>query len=95
MLTKSFPLLSVLLAALPTHATQFGESASSDQFRFWVDDGFNQMTAQFSTEPFNGINTFAKLPYENCFLNETTPASRYDIAILGAPHDTVVLPPPH
>ena len=35
---------------------------------------------------FNGLTTFANLPYSNCFREN---GSEYDIAILGAPFDTV------
>ena len=36
---------------------------------------------------FNGLTTFANLPYINCFVDEDIEA--YDIAILGSPFDTV------
>lgn len=36
-----------------------------------------------------GISTFANVPYVNCFIGEEAKRKRYDIAILGAPHDTV------
>ena len=35
---------------------------------------------------FNGLTTFANLPYSNCFRDN---GNEYDIAILGAPFDTV------
>jgi agmatinase len=38
---------------------------------------------------FFGLTTFANLPYVNCFKPDENEASRYDIAILGAPFDTV------
>jgi agmatinase len=41
-----------------------------------------------SGSQFSGLTTFANLPYVNCFIDG--PASeKYDIAILGAPFDTV------
>ena len=36
---------------------------------------------------FSGLMTFANLPYANCFTDSEVDA--YDIAILGAPFDTV------
>ena len=36
---------------------------------------------------YNGLTTFASLPYVNCFTEENI--GNYDIAILGAPFDTV------
>lgn len=38
---------------------------------------------------FFGLNTFANLPYVNCLKAEETEEAKYDIAILGAPFDTV------
>lgn len=38
---------------------------------------------------FNGLTTFARLPYANCFTDLDMDA--YDIAILGSPFDTVSL----
>ena len=35
---------------------------------------------------FNGLTTFANLPYSNCFKENS---EDYDIGILGAPFDTV------
>ncbi|KAG7102577.1 putative agmatinase 1 like protein [Verticillium longisporum] len=37
---------------------------------------------------YSGIRTFANLPYVNCFSNRDAKDHKYDIAILGAPHDT-------
>lgn len=38
---------------------------------------------------FFGLTTFANLPYVNCLNPDETEAGKYDIAILGAPFDTV------
>jgi len=38
---------------------------------------------------FFGLTTFANLPYVNCLKANETDGGRYDIAILGAPFDTV------
>ncbi|CAJ2500555.1 Uu.00g034080.m01.CDS01 [Anthostomella pinea] len=39
---------------------------------------------------FNGLTTFAHLPYVHCFSDEGAQGNKYDIAILGAPFDTGV-----
>ncbi|KAL4951425.1 arginase family-domain-containing protein [Aspergillus filifer] len=39
---------------------------------------------------FNGLTTFAHIPYVNCFVDSEAASARYDIAILGAPFDTGV-----
>lgn len=38
---------------------------------------------------FRGLRTFANLPYVNCFSDEEMSGKDYDIAIMGAPFDTV------
>lgn len=47
-----------------------------------------------SGSQFWGIKTFANLPYLNCVSDEETEDSKYDIAIVGAPFDTVRPAPP-
>ncbi|KAI0976801.1 arginase [Xylaria arbuscula] len=39
---------------------------------------------------FSGLNTYARIPYVNCFSDEAADGDKYDIAILGAPFDTGV-----
>lgn len=38
---------------------------------------------------FFGLGTFANLPYVNCLSSNDDGEGRYDIAIMGAPFDTV------
>jgi agmatinase len=41
---------------------------------------------------FSGLTTYANIPYVNCFSDKASAedqSSKYDIAILGAPFDTV------
>ncbi|KAL7620430.1 hypothetical protein AAE478_009425 [Parahypoxylon ruwenzoriense] len=38
---------------------------------------------------FNGLTTYANLPYLNCLSNDEAEGQKYDIAILGAPFDTL------
>ena len=42
-----------------------------------------------STPLFNGLSTYAGLPYVHCLAPAEHEVERYDIAILGAPFDTV------
>jgi agmatinase len=50
-------------------------------------------TDDISSPLYNGLSTYANLPYVHCLANSTLSASdveKYDIAILGAPFDTGV-----
>lgn len=38
---------------------------------------------------FRGLKTFANMPYVNCFSDTESKGKKYDIAVLGAPFDTV------
>ncbi|KAJ3495125.1 hypothetical protein NLG97_g3611 [Lecanicillium saksenae] len=58
----------------------------SNQVRFWVnDDSDDTVVTQM---PFLTGTGFATLPISDCFSDDDSEESRYDIAILGAPHDT-------
>lgn len=50
------------------------------------DDGVDIITGS----DFSGLMTFANLPYANCF--GASDMDAYDIAIIGAPFDTVSAP---
>ena len=39
--------------------------------------------------PFNGLATYAGVSYVDCFTDSTNDEEKYDIAIMGAPFDTV------
>ena len=96
-------LLGVILhAGLPVSVSGHGHGpgveyaqglAAPEQLRFWADDNKDDGKDDdaLTTLPFNfaGLNTFAKLPYADCFTKDEAEPGRYDIAILGAPHDTV------
>lgn len=63
------------------------------QVRFWVNNGDEDFGDGVVTQmPFLTGAGFATLPIIDCFGDDDSEASRYDIAILGAPHDTVRLP---
>jgi agmatinase len=51
-----------------------------------VSDEFIDIT---SGSQFSGLSTYANLPYVNCFVDAEAEKVPYDIAILGAPFDTV------
>jgi len=42
-----------------------------------------------SSANFAGLTTFANLPYSHCLAKDAAEAGVYDVAILGAPFDTV------
>lgn len=52
----------------------------------YMGDDFIDVTTD---SEFFGLTTFANVPYVNCLKAEETEGGRYDIAILGAPFDTV------
>lgn len=83
-------LLSLLIQdswSVFAHDAPYAQGLPSSPEPFWVHDGeFEAMSLPFS---FAGLNTFAKVPYANCFGNDSSSGSEFDIAILGAPHDTV------
>ena len=54
--------------------------------------GENNDVDILSGSAFSGLTTFANLPYITCF-DDGSDAEKYDIAILGAPFDTVSMKP--
>ncbi|OHW93979.1 arginase family protein [Colletotrichum incanum] len=46
----------------------------------------------FGASSFAGLRTFANLPFIDCFSDQNTRDHKYDIAVFGAPHDTVSTP---
>ena len=57
------------------------------QHPFTADDGEDVDIVTGSQ--FHGLKTFANLPYMNCLSDAEAEGKKYDIAILGAPFDTV------
>lgn len=55
--------------------------------RFWVNEEIDDGVV--TQMPFLTGTGFATLPVSNCFGDDDSEDARYDIAILGAPHDTV------
>lgn len=56
---------------------------------FWINDG--QDPVFVAETPISGLNTFASIPHAECLgaQSDDSGQTRYDIAILGAPHDIV------
>jgi hypothetical protein len=85
-------LLTVFLAALssPVASHRSGKALEHQVpqvQKFMSDDSIDVTT----DSEFFGLTTFANLPYVNC-LKPDESQGRYDIAILGAPFDTVSHP---
>jgi len=47
------------------------------------------MDLDVSQAKFAGLNTYANLPYVHCLAGEDEKVEKFDIAVLGAPFDTV------
>lgn len=74
-----FPALQVAFNPNPHH--------DANQHTLQFDDKIDIVTGS----QFRGLKTFANLPYVNCFSDSESRGKGYDIAILGAPFDTVSL----
>ena len=77
----------LLLQHASVHAHQFAAQGGS-QIPFWAHSESPVGEIDLSTYDFGGIGTYANVPYENCFA-ESDSSEGFDIAILGAPFDTV------
>jgi hypothetical protein len=67
------------------HASGFGEEHEQLPLGGGDHDDVDIVTGS----QFNGLRTYAELPYLNCFSDTETKDYKYDIAVMGAPHDTV------
>ena len=81
---KSLSLLAGSAVLSGVAGWEFPPIAAVRQHPLGIDDEVDIV----SGSQFNGLKTFANLPYVNCFSDQETEAKRYDIAILGAPFDT-------
>lgn len=75
------------LFGLQPAAAQHQSPLTDDAEPFWRHDGGSPIDTLEIT--YSGLNTFAGVPSQSCFGTEESAAERYDIAVLGAPHDTV------
>ncbi|KAI1489777.1 arginase [Biscogniauxia mediterranea] len=87
----------VVVAAAPSGraAWEFPRPPSFDPVQkpmvFGLAPGHDHDVDIVSGSQFNGLRTYANLPYVNCFSDQDSgSSSKYDIAILGAPFDTGV-----
>ncbi|TQS32154.1 hypothetical protein Golomagni_07539, partial [Golovinomyces magnicellulatus] len=78
-------IVAVFVPALMVRAA-FHYEPPVDQARFWVHDGKDDF--EMAEMPTLSGRGFASLPMTECFAKEPSEDERYDIAILGAPHDT-------
>lgn len=80
---------STVLLTVPVsvYAHQF-DAYGSNQIPFWAHTDAAVDEIDLSTYDFSGIGTYAHVPYENCFVQDDS-SKPFDIAILGAPFDTV------
>ncbi|OLN92818.1 putative agmatinase 1-like protein 2 [Colletotrichum chlorophyti] len=78
---------SVLAWKVPHQA--FRDSASPHDHQMPLGFVNEEEVDILGASSFAGLRTFANLPFVNCFSDEGTEALKYDIAIFGAPHDTV------
>jgi agmatinase len=78
-------------------STIFAIPAMARDITFPPVSGFSsdQVTLGFTSGPeinyakFAGLSTYANLPYVHCLAPEEEEVEKFDIAILGAPFDTV------
>ncbi|KAI0517131.1 arginase [Xylaria bambusicola] len=91
---KGFALFgAVLLGVSRAREWQFPQAAAAaaaQQPLGRVSDDNDDVDILYGSQ-FNGLNTYARVPYVNCLSNEEVAnGAKYDIAILGAPFDTAV-----
>jgi agmatinase len=81
-------ILAPLILSL-TSATQYPLGQVPQQ-PFWINDGQDPIFV--AETPISGLNTFASIDHAECLgaRSDDSNEARYDIAILGAPHDITV-----
>lgn len=88
------PVSVVLLALQGVAAWQLPHRAFADSphAQFPLASNGNDDVDVSGADTVAGLSTFANLPFLNCFSDEAAKAQKYDIAVFGAPHDTVCTP---
>ncbi|KAM3556354.1 hypothetical protein ARSEF4850_005567 [Beauveria asiatica] len=80
---------SLAHAAIALSAYDYNNPGAAQQVRFWLNDESADPNDVVVTQmPFLTGTGFATLPVTDCFSDDKSDELRYDIAILGAPHDT-------
>ena len=91
-MTSIWVALSIIAQMLPILAHGHGHAGVHEmphlQHPFMSDDSIDVTT----DNDFFGLTTYAHLPYVNCLKPDDSGPGKYDIAILGAPFDTVIKP---
>lgn len=78
---------ALLIVPASVYAHQFA-AYGGNQIPFWAHTDTAVDEIDLSTYDFSGTGTYAHVPYENCFVEDAS-SKPFDIAILGAPFDTV------
>jgi hypothetical protein len=81
--------LCISAQILPVASHRSGHAGAHEMphvHQHYMSDDFIDVTTD---SEFFGLTTFANLPYVNCLKADETEGGRYDIAVLGAPFDTV------
>ncbi|OAA44715.1 arginase family protein [Beauveria brongniartii RCEF 3172] len=82
---------SLAHAAIALSAYDYNNPGAAQQVRFWLNDESADLNDGVVTQmPFLTGTGFATLPVTDCFSDDKSDELRYDIAILGAPHDTIL-----
>ncbi|KAK8149231.1 hypothetical protein G3M48_007761 [Beauveria asiatica] len=80
---------SLAHGAIALSAYDYNNPGAAQQVRFWLNDESADLNDVVVTQmPFLTGTGFATLPVTDCFSDDKSDELRYDIAILGAPHDT-------
>lgn len=83
-------IISILLLAAASTAREITfPPVAGYQSPLVYGNGAMQGDADITSARFAGLTTFANLPYTHCLAKDAAEAGIYDIAILGAPFDTV------
>jgi hypothetical protein len=77
--------MSSLILSVASHQTSHSHEMSHLRQQYMADNFIDVTT----DSEFFGLGTFANVPYVNCLKPDESDGGRYDIAILGAPFDTV------
>ena len=82
-------ILAALAAAVVARDITFPPVAAIQQYPLSEHDSNGPI--DISSARYAGLTTYANLPYVHCLAGEAEQIQKYDIAILGAPFDTVSL----
>jgi agmatinase len=88
---KSTLILSLIMSGGGVAGWEFPPKAAYTPHQHPMSDGEEDVDIITGSQ-FRGLKTFGNLPYVNCFIDAEAETKPYDIAILGAPFDTVPTP---